>query len=186
MKSIIVDDEKAWNVDDILNSWHHYDRLQYKIKWHELNRDNEWYYADKNEFKHSQKVVDEFHKHYSKKSKSKSKPRERSSKAWLKSSLNIFWFIEHCWRFIEHGHACFILRGMRTCFFGGGGTVTVLAGWLYRGALGQPDWLISWTFEGCPGNPDWLSTEGTAEDTSPNQEAGFLFINKPRSLYLAP
>ena len=31
-RSIIVDDEKAWNVDDILNSRHHYDRLQYKVK----------------------------------------------------------------------------------------------------------------------------------------------------------
>ena len=81
-RSIIVDDKKAWNVDDILNSRHHYDQLQYKIKWHELNRDNEWYYTDKNEFKHLQKVVDEFHKHYSKKSKSKSKSksRKRSSK----------------------------------------------------------------------------------------------------------
>ena len=26
-KSIIIDDEKTWNVDDILNSRHHYDRL---------------------------------------------------------------------------------------------------------------------------------------------------------------
>ena len=128
-RSIIVDDEKAWNVDDILNSRHHYGRLQYKVKWHELNRDNEWYYADKNEFKHLQKVVDEFHKRYSKKSrsKSKSKSRKRSSKAWLRSSLNIFWFIKYCWRFIEHDHACFILRGMRTCLFGGEDTVTVLA-----------------------------------------------------------
>ena len=65
-------------------------------------------------------------------------------------------------------------------------SVTVLAGWLYQGALEQPDWLISWAFEKCSENPDWLSTEDTAEDTSPNQEAGFLFINKPRSLYLAP
>ena len=81
-RSIIVDDEKTWNMNDILNSQHHYDRLQYKIKWHELNRDNEWYYVDKNKFKHLQKVVDEFHKHYSEKlkSKSKSKSRKRSSK----------------------------------------------------------------------------------------------------------
>ena len=110
-RSIIVDDKKAWNVDDILNSRHHYDWLQYKIKWHELNRDNEWYYVNKNKFKHSQKVVDEFHKHYSEKlrSKLKSKSRKRSSKVWLKNSLNIFWFIEHCWKFIKHDHACFIL-----------------------------------------------------------------------------
>ena len=82
-RSIIVDDEKAWNVNDILNSRHHYGRLQYKVKWHGLNRDNEWYYADKNEFKHSQKVVDEFYKRYLEKSKLKSKlkSRERSSKA---------------------------------------------------------------------------------------------------------
>ena len=65
-------------------------------------------------------------------------------------------------------------------------SVTVLAGWLHQEALEQPDWLISWTFEGCSGNPDWLSIEGTAENTSPNQEADFLFINKSRSLYLAP
>ena len=83
LKSIMIDDEKAWNVDDILNNRHHYDRLQYKIKWHELNRDNEWYYVDKNEFKHLQEIVDEFHKRYSEKSKSKSKSksRKRSSKA---------------------------------------------------------------------------------------------------------
>ena len=82
LKLIIVDDEKAWNVDNILNNQHHYDRLQYKIKWHKLNRDNKWYYVNKNKFKHSQKVVDEFHKRYSKKSKlkSKSKSRKRSSK----------------------------------------------------------------------------------------------------------
>ena len=127
-RSIVVDDKKVWNVDDILNSRHHYGRLQYKVKWHGLNRDNEWYYVDKNEFKHSQEVVDEFHKRYSEKSKSKSKskPRRRPSKAWLKNSLNIFWFIEHCWKFIEHGHACFILRSMRTCLFEGGSTVTIL------------------------------------------------------------
>ena len=128
LKSIIVDDKKAWNVDDILNNRHHYDRLQYKIKWHELNRDNEWYYANKNKFKHSQKVVDEFHKRYSKKSKSKSKSksRKRLSKAWLKSSLNIFWFIEHCWKFNEHDHAYLTLRDMRTCLFEEENIVTIL------------------------------------------------------------
>ena len=152
-----------------------------------MNRDNEWYYADKNEFKHLQKVVDEFHKRYSEKSKSKSKskPRERSLKTWLKNLLNIFWFIEHCWRFIEHDHACFILRGMRTCLFEEEDTVTILTDWLYQEALKQSDWLISWTFEECSENFDWLSIESTAEDTSFNQKADFLFINKSRSLYLA-
>ena len=41
LRSIVVDDEKAWNVDDILNSRHHHNRLQYKVKWHEADRDNE-------------------------------------------------------------------------------------------------------------------------------------------------
>ena len=155
-KSIIVDDEKAWNVDDILNSRHHYGRLQYKIKWHELNRDNEWYYVDKNEFKHSQKVVDEFHKRYSEKSKSKSKlkSRKRSSKVWLRSSLNIFWFIEYCWKFIKHNHASFILQSIRTCFFEKENIVTILTNWLYQKTLKQFDWLIFWTFERCSENSD--------------------------------
>ena len=78
----MINDEKTWNIDNILNNRHHYDRLQYKIKWHELNRDNEWYYVDKNKFKHSQKVVNEFYKHYLKKLKLKlkSKSRKRSLK----------------------------------------------------------------------------------------------------------
>ena len=140
----MIDNEKAWNVDDILNSRYHYDRLQYKVKWHELNRNNEWYYVDKNEFKHLQEVVDEFHKRYSEKSKSKlkSRSRKRSSKAWLKSSLNIFWFLEHCWTFIEYDHACFTLRDMRTCLFKKENTVTILIDWLYQETLKQSDWLI--------------------------------------------
>ena len=82
-RPIVVDDEEAWNVDDILDSRHHYGRLQYKVKWHGLDRDNEWYYADKDEFKHSQEVVDEFHKRYPEKPKPKpkSKPRGRPPKA---------------------------------------------------------------------------------------------------------
>ena len=186
-KSIMIDDEKAWNVDDILNSRHHYGRLQYKVKWHELNCDNEWYYVDKNEFKHSQEIVDEFHKRYSKKSKlkSKSKSRKRSSKAWLKNSLNIFWFIEHCWTFIEHDHACFTFRDMRTCLFEEKNIVMILTDWLYQETLEQSDWLIFWTFQKCSENFDWLNIESTAENINFNQKADFLFINKPRSLYLA-
>ena len=151
-----------------------------------MNRDNEWYYVDKNEFKHLQKVVDEFHKRYSEKSKlkSKSKSQKRPSKAWLKNSLNIFWFIKHCWRFIEYDHACFILRDMRTCLFEKGDTVTILTDWLYQEIFKQSDWLIFWTFERCSENSDWLNIESTAENISLNQKTSFLFINKSRSLYL--
>ena len=63
--------------------------------------------------------------------------------------------------------------------------VTVLIDWLYQKALRQPDWLIFWTFEGCSRNFDWLSTESIVENTNSNQKASFLFINKPRFLYLA-
>ena len=135
-----------------------------------MNRDNEWYYVNKNEFKHLQKVVNEFHKRYSKKSKSKSKSksRKRSSKVWLKNLLNVFWFIKHCWRFIEHNYACFILRSMRTCLFEEKNIVTILTDWLYQKALEQFDWLIFWTFEKYWENSDWLNIESTVEDTNLN------------------
>ena len=48
-------------------------------------------------------------------------------------------------------------------------------GWLYQRTLGP----LGLDFMGIssaewPGNLDWLSTEGTAEDASPNQEADFF------------
>jgi len=64
---IIEENEKHWEVNDILNFRRYRERLQYKIKWIEINCDDEWYYVDKEKFDDSKKVLNEFHKLYSNK-----------------------------------------------------------------------------------------------------------------------
>ena len=63
-RPIAIEDEEHWEVDDILDSRRYRGRLQYKVKWTGLDRDDEWYYADKDEFEGSEKVLKEFHKRY--------------------------------------------------------------------------------------------------------------------------
>ena len=65
---IIEKNEKHWEVNNILNFRQYKERLQYKIKWIKINRDDEWYYVDKEKFDDSKKVLNEFHKLYSNKS----------------------------------------------------------------------------------------------------------------------
>ncbi len=67
-KSLTIKNDDHWKIDDILNSRCYRDRIQYKIKWTRLDRNNEWYYVDKEEFKNSKEVLVEFHKLYSDKS----------------------------------------------------------------------------------------------------------------------
>ena len=67
-KSLTIEDDEHWKIDDILNSRRYRDRIQYKIKWTELDQDDEWYYVDREEFKSLKEVLVEFHKLYSDKS----------------------------------------------------------------------------------------------------------------------
>ncbi len=67
-KSLTIENDDHWEIDDILNSRCYQDRIQYKIKWTRLDRDDEWYYVDKEEFKSLKEVLVEFHKLYSDKS----------------------------------------------------------------------------------------------------------------------
>ncbi len=67
-KSLTIEDDEHWEIDDILNSRWYRDRIQYKVKWTRLDRNDEWYYVDKEEFKSSKEVLVEFHKLYSDKS----------------------------------------------------------------------------------------------------------------------
>ncbi len=68
-KSLIIEEnEEHWEVDDILNFRRYRERLQYKVKWIEVDRDDEWYYVDKGKFDDSKKVLNEFHKLYLNKS----------------------------------------------------------------------------------------------------------------------
>ena len=64
---ITIKDDKHWEIDDILNFRCYRDRIQYKVKWIDLDKDDEWYYVDKEKFDDSEKVLNEFHKLYSNK-----------------------------------------------------------------------------------------------------------------------
>jgi hypothetical protein len=66
-RPVDIHGEDEYEVDDILDSRRRYGRLQYKVKWHGLDRDDEWYFADQGEFESSQDVVDEYHRRYPKK-----------------------------------------------------------------------------------------------------------------------
>ena len=68
-KSLTIKDNEHWEIDDILNSRCYWDWIQYKVKWKDLDRDDEWYYVDKEKFNDSEKVLNEFHKLYSSKSR---------------------------------------------------------------------------------------------------------------------
>ncbi len=71
LRLIIIDDDddEHWKIDDILNFRRYRGWIQYKIKWKDLDRDNEWYYVDKDEFDDFEKVLNEFHALYSRKSR---------------------------------------------------------------------------------------------------------------------
>ncbi len=71
LRFIIIDDNdnEHWKIDDILNFRYYQGRIQYKIKWKDLDRDNEWYYVNKDEFNNFKKVLNEFHMLYSRKSR---------------------------------------------------------------------------------------------------------------------
>ncbi len=64
---IIEENEEHWEVNNILNFRRYKERLQYKVKWIEIDHDDEWYYVDKEKFDDSKKVLNEFQKLYSNK-----------------------------------------------------------------------------------------------------------------------
>ncbi len=69
LRSITIKDDEHWEIDDILNFRRYQGWIQYKVKWKDLDKDNEWYYVDKEKFDDSEKVLNEFHKLYSSKSR---------------------------------------------------------------------------------------------------------------------
>ncbi len=66
---IIIKDDEYWEINDILNFRRYWDQIQYKVKWTNLDKDDEWYYVDKEKFNDSEKILNEFHKLYSNKSR---------------------------------------------------------------------------------------------------------------------
>ncbi len=69
LRSITIENDEHWEINNILNFRRYQDWIQYKVKWINLNRDDKWYYVDKEKFNDSEKVLNEFHKLYSNKSR---------------------------------------------------------------------------------------------------------------------
>ena len=49
-RSIVINDENEWKIDNILNSQWYQRWLQYQVKWKSYNNDFNWYNADDDEF----------------------------------------------------------------------------------------------------------------------------------------
>ncbi len=66
-RSIVINDEDEWKIDDILNFQWYRRWLQYRVKWKSYDNNLNWYNADNDEFMNAQKMIDEFHIRYSRK-----------------------------------------------------------------------------------------------------------------------
>jgi len=66
---LTIKNDEHWKINDILNFRCYQDWIQYKVKWTELNWNDEWYYADKEKFEDFEEILIKFHKLYSNKSR---------------------------------------------------------------------------------------------------------------------
>jgi hypothetical protein len=68
--SIVIDDEEEYEIDDILDSRYHYEKLQYKVAWIDHLSDRAWY-STENFQNHSKEILNDYHQRYSEKLESK-------------------------------------------------------------------------------------------------------------------
>jgi hypothetical protein len=68
--SIVINDEEEYEMNDILNSRYHYEKLQYRIAWTDHSSNRAWYFA-KNFHDYWKEILDDYHRKYSNKSESK-------------------------------------------------------------------------------------------------------------------
>ncbi len=66
-RSIVINDEDEWEINDILNSRWYWRRLQYQVKWKNYDNNLNWYNVDDDEFMNAQEMIDDFHIKYSRK-----------------------------------------------------------------------------------------------------------------------
>ncbi len=66
-KSVVINDEDEWKINDILNFRRYQRRLQYQVKWKSYDNDLNWYNVDDDEFMNAQEMIDNFHIKYSRK-----------------------------------------------------------------------------------------------------------------------
>ena len=61
--SIVVNDQDEWEMNEIQNSRHFKceKQLQYQVKWHNWNKDLEWYNTDSEEFENCKKLTQKYH-----------------------------------------------------------------------------------------------------------------------------
>ncbi len=67
LRSIVINDEDEWEIDDILNFQWYRRWLQYQVKWKSYDNDLNWYNTDDDEFMNTQEMIDDFHIKYSRK-----------------------------------------------------------------------------------------------------------------------
>ncbi len=67
LRSIVINDEDKWEINDILNSQQYRRWLQYQVKWKSYDNDLNWYNADDDEFMNAQEMINDFHIKYSRK-----------------------------------------------------------------------------------------------------------------------
>jgi hypothetical protein len=60
---IIKDEEKEYEINDILDSRYHYEKLQYRVIWIDHFSDRAWY-SEENFQKHSKKILNDYHQRY--------------------------------------------------------------------------------------------------------------------------
>ena len=66
-KSIVINNEDEWKINDILNFQCYKRWLQYQVKWKNYDNDLNWYNADNDEFMNAQEMIDDFYIKYSRK-----------------------------------------------------------------------------------------------------------------------
>ena len=69
LKVTIIKNKKKWIMKDILNFKKLRNRLKYKIKWEDVDKDLNWYNTNRDEFDNAKNVMKDFHKKYSNKSR---------------------------------------------------------------------------------------------------------------------
>ncbi len=63
--SVVVNEEEEYEMNDILDSRYHYDKLQYKIVWIDHSSDRAWYSTEN--FEHFKNILKNYHQRYSEK-----------------------------------------------------------------------------------------------------------------------
>ncbi len=63
---VVEDEEKEYEIDDILDSRYHYGKLQYRVVWTGHFSDRAWY-STENFQNHSKEILNDYHQRYSEK-----------------------------------------------------------------------------------------------------------------------